>query len=75
MSNSIDMTDPLTRTNERLRRMGSAINSNHLSGSAVQSTQGKALLEHMLTSVAADDFDPDATRKLITDRLAAGMKL
>ncbi|MEH6688786.1 MAG: hypothetical protein V7693_16170 [Halopseudomonas sabulinigri] len=71
MTNDSNNNDQLARVNNRLRNMGSAIDSNAISGYAVESEEGKAIMAHMLTSIAADDFDPAETRKMITDRLSA----
>lgn len=74
MTNNTPADAELKRINERLARMGNAIDSNALSENAVQSEEGKAIMQHMLASVMADDFDPAEARNMITRRLAASAK-
>jgi hypothetical protein len=75
MTQRNNQVDPATaRINERLRRMGGAIDSNALSSSTVQSEEGKAIIQHMLNSVLTDEFNPAETRQMIKDRLAAAPK-
>ena len=48
--------------------------SNALSGNQLNSEEGKALMQHMLTSVMSGDFDPSESRDMIKSRLHMAAK-
>lgn len=64
-------TDPLQSALRRLERMDNAVGSARLSGIEVQSEGGKAAMMAIASSASREDFDPDAIRHSLIQRLRA----
>jgi len=74
MAQSNVKDEELAKANARLARMSNAVASNALSGNQLNSEEGKALMQHMLTSVMSGDFDPSESRDMIKSRLHMAAK-